>query len=161
MRADAIVVLGCGVGPAGRLVAGSRRRVQRAAAAWGERVADHIVVSGGRRWNGACEADAFARGLEARGVPRKSIVFECCSLSTYDNAIYTARIARRRRWRRLAIVTCEWHVPRAMACFHALGVDAFALPAPAPSSSWAHRSFKRFRERASWWLAGRLDARWA
>ncbi|MBN1609579.1 MAG: YdcF family protein [Polyangiaceae bacterium] len=153
MACEAIVILACRVGPGGYLSPAAHRRIRRGAEAFAEGVASRIVVSGGRRWQGVSEAEAFATRLVELGVPAQAIDRELCSLSTCENARYTARILHARGQRRVALVTCDWHMPRALASFTLAGLEPLAYPATTPRGRPMHRS--RLRERVSW----RLD-RW-
>jgi uncharacterized SAM-binding protein YcdF (DUF218 family) len=89
-----------------------------------------VVASGGRRWDEVVEADAIARDLARDGVPPGLIVRERCSLSTRDNARFVAEALARRGMLspapRALVVTCDWHMPRALALFARAGVDAQA-----------------------------------
>ena len=127
-RVDAIVLLGCRIGPAGRPMLAATRRAETASRAYRDGVAKVILVSGGRRWGPHAEATALAQELVRQGVPEAAITAELCSLSTHENAIFSAAILRRLGARTAAIVTCWWHVPRALANFRAAGVDAVGIP---------------------------------
>lgn len=151
---DAIVVLGCPVLEGGRPGAAAERRVHRAAGAFhafhaagpGDR-ALLVVASGGRRWYGEAEADVIALRLVSLGVPESHIVRELCSLSTLENAAYSAEILRANGRLRPAIVTCDWHVPRALACFEWMGFAPTALPAVSPRRAPAATIVRNIRER--------------
>ncbi len=100
-----------------------------------------IVVSGGRRWGHDVEADVMARELALQGVPERAIVRERCSLSTRENARFTADLLTRRGVARTALVTCPWHMARAVACFARAGVAvepvaASSVVVPWPSRAW-------------------------
>lgn len=154
----AVVVLGCAVrlDARGRLGTGAlSRRLDAGARAYadGAGAPTVVVVSGGRRWGDAVEADVMATELRERGVPGAAIVRERCSLSTAENARFSAAILERRGLRRAAIVTCAWHVPRAVALFRRAGVDVDAIPA-ADGGAVSRRSrvWRWARERALvWW----------
>ena len=95
------MVLGCGfrAAPGGGIAEGALgRRVAAAARAYRERGEPGVpvVASGGRRWDGVTEADAMAAELERLGVPAEAIVRERCSLSTRDNARFSAAALARR-----------------------------------------------------------------
>lgn len=80
----------------------------------------------------------MAEGLVARGVPRDRIVLELLSLSTVENARFSAELLCAAGVRRAAIVTCDWHVQRALRSFQAFGIEAVAWPAPSPGvERWA------------------------
>jgi uncharacterized SAM-binding protein YcdF (DUF218 family) len=142
----AIVVLGCRVRIDGaqRLSQGAlARRVEMGARTYLQRAdaATVIVVSGGRRWGDEVEADAMARELALHGVPAGAIVRERCSLSTRENARFTAELLGRRGAHRAALVTCPWHMARAVAFFSSVGlavepVAATGEVAPWPSRVW-------------------------
>src|SRR5262249_30489336 len=114
---DAIVVLGCRPGESDRSEAALTRRAERAARAFHEHRARAVIASGGRRWRGISEAELLAERLTAFGVPREAVVRELCSLSTLENAWYSAELLRAGSFTRPAVVTCDWHLPRALACF--------------------------------------------
>jgi uncharacterized SAM-binding protein YcdF (DUF218 family) len=154
-RVDAIVVLGCRVQPSGALSSPAQGRVIAAARAFGSGLAPLVVASGGRRWGGHIEARSMARELVRRGVPRGAIAEEICSLSTLENAIFTAALLRGFGARTVAIATCAWHMPRALDAFRAAGLDATASPS-LPSSV---RVGQRARRWAHELIAQRLD-RW-
>ena len=158
MRADALIVLGCRVGPGGRLFGAARRRVERAASAWHEGVARFVVASGGKRWHGVAEARALADGLVERGVPPNAIALECLSYSTLENASFCARVLEARAATTTALVTCDWHMKRARSAFEAEGLSPLELPAPTPKTGATATWLRLARERASAWLDVR--ARW-
>ncbi|HET9956423.1 MAG TPA: ElyC/SanA/YdcF family protein [Polyangiaceae bacterium] len=131
---DVIVVLGCRVPASGPLGGAAARRARRAAQAYREGLAPWILASGGKIWGGRSEAHAFRSQLVEAGVPEQQVICELESLSTRGNAREVARLCAERAFRRIAVVTCEWHMPRALRAFARHGVDAHPLPAPAPDS---------------------------
>jgi uncharacterized SAM-binding protein YcdF (DUF218 family) len=143
----AIVVLGCRV----RLDAGARlspgalaRRVEMGALTYHRRgdARTVVVVSGGRRWGDDVEADAMARELALRGVPEGAIVRERCSLSTRENARFTAEVLTRRGAHRVALVTCPWHMARAVALFSRAGVTVEPVAATGVRAPWTSRVWR-------------------
>lgn len=162
--AGAIVVLGCRVrlDAGGQLCPGAlSRRLEAAARAYACTGQEHtvVVVSGGRHWEGILEADAMARELARRGVPPNAIARERCSLSTRDNARLTAMALARRGIARAAVVTCEWHLPRALALFRLAGIEAYGVPAVDPTDTNASRwsqAWRVARERVLGWVETRI-----
>ena|SRR5687767_691607 len=158
--AGAIVVLGCRVEPSGRLLGASARRAARAARAFHEGIAQLVIASGGVRWGGVLEADALCRELVLAGVPRGSILLERRSNSTRQNARFVAQLIEERgdtphgssSMRELALVTCDWHMPRALRCFGWVGLQAVALPAASPIVRLPRRLLRGTRELLSGWV---------
>ncbi len=158
----AIVVLGCGftlhgTGEQARLAPGAMSR--RAAAAAGAFAAagaavSVLIASGGRAWNGVVEADAIERELVRLGVPGDMVVCERGSLSTRDNARFSVAAMARRGLQRATIVTCDWHLPRALETFRRAGIEASGVPAPSGPAGLRKRFWRWGRERVlAWTLA--------
>jgi uncharacterized SAM-binding protein YcdF (DUF218 family) len=150
---DAIVVLGCRV-TRGPLHGAAARRVRRAAEAWAGQGRPWVIASGGRRWSGLSEADAYAAALVARGVASGRILRELCSLSTSENAFYSAKLLRQLGVTRPGVVTCDFHIRRALGCFRAAGLDPVPVPVQSPDRSWPRWLTRTARERASAWIEG-------
>ncbi|MGD0676961.1 MAG: YdcF family protein [Polyangiaceae bacterium] len=154
----AIVVLGCAVrlGADGRLRPGAlERRLEAAlrARATGGTDDTVFVVSGGRRWGESLEADVMARELASRGVAPATVVCERSSLSTLDNARFSAAILERRGIVSAAVVTCAWHLPRALEHFARSGIDATGFAAPEDRTpSTGVRLWRESRERVVGWF---------
>lgn len=145
---DVIVVLGCRVLASGEPSAAARRRAEAAALAFHRGVAPRVLTSGGRRWSGRVEARVLASELSKGGVPEAAIDEELWSLTTYENAIFSAAwLSRRYERPRVALVTCSWHMPRALRCFWGAGLDAVAVPAEAPSAGLVVRATRGTAER--------------
>jgi uncharacterized SAM-binding protein YcdF (DUF218 family) len=158
--AGAIVVLGCRVEPAGRLSGASGRRAARAARAFHDGIARLLIASGGVRWGGVLEADALCRELVLSGVPRESILLERRSRSTRQNARFVAQLIGERNRSphgsaspaELVIVTCDWHMPRALRCFGWVGLRAVGLPAESPGVGSSRRLVRSASEALSGWF---------
>jgi uncharacterized SAM-binding protein YcdF (DUF218 family) len=149
---DAIVVLGCPLAPRGVLEGAAKRRVRRATTAFHEGLAPSIVASGGRRWYGIAEAQAYQRALAADNVPGARIIMELSSQTTAENAAFVAAIFRERDWQRAALVTCDWHMARALILFRRAGIECVATPATSPWAPLWVRVYRRLRERVSLYL---------
>lgn len=159
MNFDALVLLGCRVELA-RLPGPAERRVERATRAFHEGLASRVVVSGGRRWRGQLEAEVLGRALEARGVPSSSLLFESESLNTLENARGCARLLLPLGVRRVGLVTCDFHLPRALWTFRRAGFDPEPLAATSPPLSPGRRALRAARERGAWWLGRAVALAW-
>lgn len=88
-----------------------------------------ILVTGGQIYeDSGREADIARRVLKELGVSEDMIILENKSLNTTQNAEYSAEILKSRGYHKPIIVTSAFHMPRAMANFEKLGVDAIAYP---------------------------------
>lgn len=153
---DAIIVLGCRVSriaTTDELGGALGRRLATAARAFEQDRAKRVIASGGRTWDGFVEADAMASELERLGVPARAIVRERCSMSTAENARYAAEIARRHELCRITLVTCHWHLPRALLLFRREGMLCEGLGAESPDPGPLARAVRSIRER----ICMRLD----
>jgi len=143
-----LVLLGCRVvGPAA-LSAPARRRALRAESALRSGLTRHILICGGKAWNGVRETDALNAFLIEHGVPKAALERECHSRSTRENARYAAELLLPRGIRRIWLTTCDWHMPRAMRCFEAAGLQPEPLPALAPPLQVRAQLVRNLRERA-------------
>jgi uncharacterized SAM-binding protein YcdF (DUF218 family) len=130
-----------------------------AAATFHARGARLALACGGRSWAGEVEADAIARMLRAEGVPGASIARERCSLDTRDNARFAAAMLARRGIARVVVITCAWHLPRALCAFRAAGLAVEGIGVEPPPSTLGERLYRRGREALASWNDGRRAAR--
>jgi uncharacterized SAM-binding protein YcdF (DUF218 family) len=136
----------------GALPAAAERRVERAALAFEMELAPRIVVSGGRVWQGLVEAERIARELVRRGVPEGALLLERTSHTTRDNAGCTARLLAPLGVRRIGLVTCDWHLARALWSFRRVGFDAEGVAATSPPLPVHRHALRSLRERGAWLL---------
>ena len=87
-----------------------------------------ILATGGSTGDGAPLAVTMRRLLEQEGVPPANIWTEERSRSTYENALYSARILRERGIQRIALVVEADGMLRAEKCFRKQGLGV--TPAP-------------------------------
>jgi uncharacterized SAM-binding protein YcdF (DUF218 family) len=134
--ADAIVVLGGGT----RSQAYPRPDVDFSDA--GDRVwyganlyhaqkAPKIIVSGGRiAWMGAGDPESadLTKLLVKMGVPETDIIPEGNSYNTHDNGVNVQKILKKEHFKTILLVTSAMHMPRSMAIFKHLGINAIAAP---------------------------------
>ncbi len=62
------------------------------------------------------------------GVPDERIVVEDRAKNTFENALYTGLIIRRRGWQRVVVVTDAFHMPRALYVYRRLGLRVTGDP---------------------------------
>jgi len=142
-----LVLLGCRVvGPAA-LSPPARRRALRAAQALHAGMTGHILACGGKAWEGVRESDALCAFLREQGVPERALERESLSHSTRENAHFAAKLLLPRGVSRVWLVTCDWHMPRAMRCFAGAGFQPEPLPAPSPAIAVGAEFVRRTRER--------------
>ncbi|MEI9951971.1 MAG: YdcF family protein [Pseudomonadota bacterium] len=148
MEPKSLVLLGCRVvGPAA-LSPPARRRALQAAHALRSGLTRHILACGGKAWNGVRESDALCAFLVEQGVPAAALEQESNSHSTRQNAHYAAQLLLPRGLERVWLVTCDWHMPRALRCFAGAGFQPEALPARSPPIALGADLWRGTRERA-------------
>ncbi len=74
------------------------------------------------------EADYLAKQLVMLGVPAEQLVIENQANNTRENATLTKPLLDARGAKSVLLVTSAFHMPRAVGCFRAVGVEADALP---------------------------------
>lgn len=147
-QADAIVVLGGGVGPAvpPRLYPDLGRGADRtlhAARLYAAGKAPLVIVSGGSlSFMGpkAPESRAMRVLLRDWGVPASAIVLDSVSRNTRENALEVKRILRQRGFQKILLVTSAMHMRRALAVFTAAGIDTIASPTDYEITGQANRA---------------------
>jgi uncharacterized SAM-binding protein YcdF (DUF218 family) len=147
---DAVVVLGGAMDPAASEATGglelnaSADRLVRGYELLRAGRARFALISGGavdERSTSPREAALAVRALAAWGIAPDRLVAEDRSRNTRENVLECARIVRERGWRRLLVVTSAAHMPRALGCFRAAGLEPDALPVDrrAPLAGFAAR----------------------
>lgn len=149
---DAVVLLGGTVSPAGSLPNEP---------AWNDNVerllevrqllvtgqAKVAIVSGGSLKEGLrTEAEYLNEELVLLGVPREQVLLEPKANNTRENATESKRLLDQLGAKSVLLVTSAHHVPRAVGCFRAAGVEADVLPVdfrmrePGADGHWLPRS---------------------
>jgi uncharacterized SAM-binding protein YcdF (DUF218 family) len=134
--ADAIVVLGGGIGPPlpprrSADLGPAADRVLHAARLYRAGKAPVVIASGGTvPWRASGTEGAHSmRGLLVEwGVPREAIIEEAASHDTHTNCVRTRELAEQRGYGRVLLVTSALHMRRALATCRSAGLDA--VPAP-------------------------------
>jgi uncharacterized SAM-binding protein YcdF (DUF218 family) len=140
-KADAIVVLGAGVGPDGKAGKGLQRRVLHAVRLYKKGFAPRIIMTGGVGTYPPAEAEVAARLAMEKGVPRAAIVREEESTSTWENAANATQICKQRGWKNVLIVSDPFHLYRAQRNFQKCGLHA--TTSPAASEMWRAQPLQR------------------
>jgi len=90
--------------------------------------AAHPILASGGGQDSESYSEAIRHSLESEGVPSDKIWVEDRSRSTYENALYGARVLRQHGISRIALVTDARSMSRAAACFRKQGLTV--VPAP-------------------------------
>lgn len=147
---DAIVVLGRGY-----RFSGSRAKV--AADLWSSARAPKIFVSG------RGDARRMVAQIERFGIPAAVVDGEECSLTTEENARFTASILFPQGVRRIVLITDPPHMLRSLLTFQSMGFTVIPHFSPLPSDlGYRERLAIIFREYgglASYVLKGRFGER--
>lgn len=130
--ADAIVVLGgsLAVPDSPRIdieLTGNSDRILHAARLYRAGKAPIVLAAGGAE-DTQPEAYAMKALLAEWGVPKKNIIVETKSLNTYSNAVNSKPLLDKRSVKRVLLVTSAIHMPRALATFRTLGINAIPSP---------------------------------
>lgn len=105
-------------------------RVDTAARLYHAQRAPLVIVSGAALEGTVSESQIMASRLRQHGVPPEAIIQENRSLTTYDNARYTAQLLEDLNLDKVLLVTSALHMPRSMGVFRKQGVDAIAAGSP-------------------------------
>jgi len=144
---DAVIVLGGGLDPDATLSSGepelnaAAERIVRGFEMLKSGWAQNVLLSAGKTNPDAAaipEAVVLATQLEEWGIDGARIFPESLSRNTRENAVESAKIVRARGWSSLVLVTSAAHMPRALGCFHAVGLSPDALPIDYRSSDVSH-----------------------
>ncbi len=99
--------------------------------------------------SGHDDAPHLVQLLEEKGIPDRVLDGENCSMTTEENAIFSAAILQPRGVRKILLVTDKWHMLRSILVYRAYGFKVL----PSISSSPEHwntkeRGFLKLREYA-------------
>jgi uncharacterized SAM-binding protein YcdF (DUF218 family) len=136
-KVDGIIILGGAVDPAlsrsyGETVFNSAVTRVLAGVALGRRYPDAklALVSGEGAFFpvGFSEAQATLSFVLGEGIARSRVVLEERSRSTHENAVYAKEMMRPAPDETWVLVTSAYHIPRAVACFEAVGWPVIPYP---------------------------------
>ncbi len=151
--ADVIVVFGAGMSPDGSLHAPSIRRVKRGVELFNAGKASKMHFTGGRAVpNGPSAGDQMAALAIKLGVPDTAITRETESLSTLQNALYSAPALTNTT--SAILVTEGFHLPRAAVALLWAGGPSDLQLATSTQFRGGIKSSARMilREAAAWWF---------
>lgn len=117
-KADAIVVLGRGWE--------LYHRIEVAADLWEAKRAPRIFISG------VSDAPIFIELLEGKGIPNRVLDGENCSITTQENALFSAAILQTQGIRRIILITDPPHMLRSLLVFRAQGFEVIPKLSPFP-----------------------------
>jgi uncharacterized SAM-binding protein YcdF (DUF218 family) len=176
-----IVVLSGGMAYGDELVPESKlsedtvQRCFEGAALYHAGAAKKLLLTGGKvnaADQGPQLADAMLDLMKRLQVPGDAILLERNSRSTFENAVESCRILKEHHAGRVVLVTDAAHLPRAVRCFRAQGIDvipwgcryrarplqlSFRLIIPHPSAAEGmHAAIHEWLGLAWYWVQGRI-----
>lgn len=147
---DAIVVLGASVNPDGSLSSILENRMDAAVRAYFDGVAPVIIVSGDGREANYDEPAAMKRYAVSQGVPADAVYCDGGGYHTYDTMWRVANVYGAQR---VAVITQEYHLYRAV--FDARGAGMDAVGAVSDSGTYEDQLYYDARE-----CAARIQDAW-
>jgi len=148
--ADAVVILGRGD-------ALNPSRVEVAAQLWEEKRAPLIFA------RGSGDAPKIVQQLQGKGIPDQDLAGEGCSLTTYENAKFTAEVLKPQGIERILLVTYAPHMLRSQLTFQKFGFTVIPIPSSgSPALNRGDRArmvMYEYSGLVSYGLMGRLSPR--
>ncbi len=130
---DAVIVLAGGINNDGSLPDLPKKRVEKGAELYHNKVATEIIMTGKygfwldytKKIPPRSEAAAMKEYAESLGVPEGNIITEITSKDTVGNAYFTkVDILEKNNWKKVIVVTSKFHIPRTKFIFDTvLGLD--------------------------------------
>jgi SanA protein len=133
---DAVIILGAYVFPDGTPSLMLRDRLDTGLEVYNSGKTSRIIVTGDHGQKEYDEVNGMREYLQSRGIERDSIFMDHAGFNTYDS-IYRARDIF--LVKKAAIVTQEFHLPRALYIARELGLEAYGVIADKhvyPNSSY-------------------------
>ncbi|GEM_PF-200667 len=128
-QADAIIVLGGGVGESGQAGQGYQERVEYAVELYRRGYAPRVMFSSGyiHIFQEAAVMKALAVSLS---IPADRITLETASRNTYENLVHTTQWLRSQGAHQALLVSSPYHMRRAMLVARAVAPDLTMIPTP-------------------------------
>ncbi len=143
-NAECIIVFGALVRADGSLSDMLRDRVETGVRLYFEGVADKIVMSGDSENDGYDEVGAMKKYAVEKGVPEEDVICDPYGLSTYDSVWRAKNVYG---FKRVVLVTQEYHLYRALYIGEKLSLDAVGVSADL--DSYAGQLIRDIREVAA------------
>jgi uncharacterized SAM-binding protein YcdF (DUF218 family) len=97
---------------------------------------------------GGDSAEAMRGEAVAAGLPAAAIVLETASTTTRENIVFAAPIITTQGWRRVALVTSQSHLARALATARKAMPEVEWIPSPVPDAGSPSRARRLRAEEA-------------
>lgn len=123
---DCIIVLGCQVKSGGIPSPMLQDRIDCGVELYKLGVSPVLLVSGDSRSSHYDEVGTMKRVAEERGIPAEAIECDGYGLSTYDSIYRTAKLLG---YKKIVVVTQEYHLYRAIYIAQQLGLEAYGVAA--------------------------------
>lgn len=108
-----------------------KERLNLAHQLYREGMVQYLILSGGKGDDGLTEAEGMKRYLTDLGIPPDRLLLEDQSRNTAENIANSKKILVERNWKRIYLITHDYHMYRALLLAKKEGIDA--LPAPVHS----------------------------
>ncbi|MEM1362566.1 MAG: YdcF family protein [Pseudomonadota bacterium] len=136
----AIIVMGAAVWEGGVPSPTLKRRIAAAAECYHQGRAPWVIATGGLGRFAPSEAEVVRSELVAVEVPYEAVLLEDRATSTFENALFSIELMRKRDLQRAMIVSDGYHLPRAVMTFRMLGLKAHGWAVsraePMPRARW-------------------------
>ncbi|MEQ9328676.1 MAG: YdcF family protein [Rhodospirillales bacterium] len=111
------------------------QRVMHVVDLWKATPGLRIVMSGGGRSEGFCEANVMVQLARDCGVPDDVLISEPRSRNTFENIVNSREKLADINVSRVMLVTDDWHMKRALMCCRSLQLTVEATPLPTDITS--------------------------
>jgi uncharacterized SAM-binding protein YcdF (DUF218 family) len=127
-----------------------------------------VIISGGPALFGQRSLSiAYGDFMMRLGVSRDRLIFENTSRNTYENAVQTAKLCRKRGFKRPIVATSGFHLKRALWCFKEADLPATGYPSgllnhpvkPITFNDWVPKGYTRLQQAINEY-AGMYGYRW-
>lgn len=126
---DAIIILGHGQKKR-EVSEVLRNRLNKAFEVFQENGGAKMILSGGRVYSKEfSEAEIMEEFLEKKGVMKEDIILDDKSKSTFENLTNLKKIVEERGFRKIALITSDYHLKRVKMIAKNIGLDIFEFSA--------------------------------